>query len=68
MEEQVTHTTSESPGGVHGAPAGSTGLCSMAAAIGLDGTVSVVLLCLVDSCTTCYVHMCRSEVGERSRG
>lgn len=55
----MTRTASESPGGVHGAQGGSTGLRSIivAAAIGLDGTVSFMLLRLVNSCTTCYVNV-----------
>jgi hypothetical protein len=58
-EECVTCTASESPGGVHGAQGGSTGLCSIivVAAIGLDGTVSFMLLRLVNLCTTCYVNV-----------
>ena len=79
MTRAAATSESESPGGAHGVPAGGTELprprssvvgvvVVAAAATGLGGTdgsvsVSIVLLRLVNSRTTCYVRsICQSEV------
>lgn len=64
-----TTATSESPCGVHGAPAGGTGLRSESIAVatglgGTEGSVSVsfvLLLRLIKSRTICYMRVCTEE-------